>query len=103
MKSSAMPRLCPSGDGNEVAALDEPELGCEVAHPRPPFGPGDGSEGERAGVVGGTLDGDDRRSVDPLAELARVDLDERGERCAGRQKLARERLSCRAGAPDDRG
>ena len=47
-------------------------------------------------------DGDDRSPVDPLAELARVDLDESGERRARGHELTRERLPGRARAPDDR-
>src|SRR5437763_3478054 len=100
MKSSAMGRLC---NGDEVLALDETEPGRELAYPRPPLGPGDGAERERAGEVGRPLDRDDRRTVDPLAELARVDLDEGRERRTGRQELAGERLAGRAGSPDDRG
>src|SRR5436189_3713942 len=104
MKSSAIHRLCPSlGHGDEVLTFDEAERGRELAHPFPPLRPGDGAEGERAGKIGRTLDRDDRRAVDPLAELPRVDLDERGERCARREELARERLPRRTGAPDDRG
>src|SRR5262245_1688794 len=41
--------------------------------------------------------------MDPLAELARVDLDESHDRRARREKLAGECLSGRAGAPDDGG
>ncbi len=38
-----------------------------------------------------------------LSSLRGVDLDEGGERCAGGEELARERLPRRACAPDDRG
>src|SRR2546423_3041259 len=103
MKSSAMHRLCPSGDGDEVAAFDEAETRGELAHLGAAFRARDSAERERNGEVGRALDGDDRRPVDPLAELARVDLDEGGERRALGKELARERLPGRARAPDDRG
>src|SRR5947199_7535568 len=102
MKSSAMYRLCPSGDGDEVPALDEPETGGELSNLRPHFRPGDGAESERAGVVARPLDGHDRDSMDPLAELAWVDVDEGGERSTRCEQLTRERLPGGPGAPDDR-
>src|SRR6266550_8543335 len=103
MKSSAMHRLCPSGDGDEVAAFDEAETRGELAHLGAALRARDSAERERSEEVGRALDADDRRPVDPLAELARVDLDEGGERGALGEELARERLSGRAPAPDDRG
>src|SRR5204862_1882273 len=101
MKSSAMHRLCPSGDGDEVAAFDEAETRGELAHLGAALRARNSAERERSGEVGRALDGNDRGPVDPLAELARVDLDEGDERGALGEELARERLPGRARAPDD--
>src|SRR5581483_4758973 len=106
MKSSAMRRLCPPPglrNGDEVLALDEAEARGELTDARSALRPGDGAERERARKGRSLLDRDDRRAVDPLAELARVDLDEGGERRARGEELERERLPGRACSPDHRG
>src|SRR6478736_9168223 len=102
MKSSAMCRLCPAlGDRDEIRSLAKSKPGGELAHPRSALQARHGTERERAGEVAGALDGDDRSPVDPLAELAPVDLDEGGERRARGEELKRERLPGRTRAPDD--
>ena len=90
-------------DGDEIRPLLQPQARGEGAHVRPSRRARDRAADERAGKGTRLFDADDRRAVNPLAELARVDLDEGGERRAGAEELARERLPGRAGAPDDGG
>src|SRR5690349_1642722 len=82
---------------DEVVALDAALLGREVAQAGPARRPGDGTERDavaRAGVVG-----NDRDPVDPLADLAFVDIDERGDGDPCLEQRPGVELAHRTGSP----
>src|SRR5690606_31652368 len=62
-----------------------------------------GGEGERAAEPADLRRRDDRGAVDLLPDLAWVEVDERGDRHALAQQLAREPLAHRARTPDHGG
>jgi predicted RNA polymerase sigma factor len=90
------------GHGREVDAVAPPLDVRELADARATLGTGDGAERDRLAEPPGFGRRNDRHAVDPLAVLARVDVDERLNGGAGGGELAHEALPDRAGAPDDR-
>lgn len=85
----------------EVHTVDPPLRGGELAQPRPCVRAGDGAEGDRVAQLRALVRGDDRHAVDPLPELARVDLDD--ARRSGRSRRSSSRASCFPTAPAARG
>src|SRR5919108_3200517 len=92
-------RLNALRDGDEVVALAAPLLTGELAQARPGCLARDSAESDplpRAVVVR-----EDGNPVDPLPDLAPVDLDEGGNLDAGVHQHARVQLADRPGAPHD--